>query len=339
MTSPKTILVTGGAGFLGTNLSRLLLERGDHVIVLDNLMSGMRDNIDGLQEHENLRFIDDDILNLPAIQNDIPKLDEIYHLACPASPPMYQKDPINTWEISTFGTSYVAKLALRDTAKLLFTSTSEVYGDPDIHPQTEAYRGNVNIVGPRACYDEGKRAAETLLMDYHRQHDLPIRIVRIFNTYGPHMDPNDGRVVSNFICQALRGENLTIYGDGQQTRSFCYVDDLVNGLVAMMDNDKDFLGPVNIGNPGEFTIEELAKLVISQINAFGGKPVELVYKDLPVDDPKMRRPNNDLARETLGWSPKIPLQEGLSRTIPWFQHALDLSDNTAPRMRTGSLDL
>lgn len=306
---PKTVLITGGAGFLGTNLGLKLLREGHHVIALDNFFTGTRSNIQLQAQYDGFHFIEADVVEpLPEMQ-----VDEIYHLACPASPPAYQKDPVYTMKISVLGAINVLDLAVKCQAKVLLASTSEIYGDPEVHPQTEAYRGAVNTLGIRACYDEGKRAAETLFMDYHRQHAARVKIMRIFNTYGPYMDPKDGRVVSNFICQALRGEELTIYGDGQQTRSFCYVDDLINGMVALMNSADDVTGPVNIGNPHEFTMLELAQLVQEKIGS-----TQLAYQPLPQDDPKQRRPDISKAKAELHWEPLVKLSEGLDKTIPWF---------------------
>lgn len=309
----KKILVTGAAGFLGSNLCLHLLDKGYHVVGFDNFYTGQANNIDMLKTHKNFDFVEGSInepLTLPH------KFDEIYNMACPASPPAYQRDPIYTWQTSVFGMWHVLQFAQRMGAKVLQASTSEVYGDPEIHPQPESYVGHVNPIGIRSCYDEGKRAAETLCMDWHRQHGLPIKLIRIFNTYGPQMDPNDGRVVSNFIVQALKGQDITIYGTGQQTRSFCYVSDLINGIVATMEKTSDSqIGPVNLGNPGEFTMLELAELVIKAT----GSTSKITYHPLPGDDPKQRRPNIERAKEWLNWEPVVPLAEGLEKTIPWFR--------------------
>lgn len=309
----KSILVTGGAGFIGTNLCRYLLDQGHKVFCLDNLYSGRESNISDLKSNPNFEFIHHDITKSIELNN----LDQIYNLACPASPPSYQKNPIQTWKSSVFGIYNILELSRRNgNIPVLHSSTSEVYGDPLQHPQKETYWGNVNPIGIRSCYDEGKRAAESLLFDYYRTYQLPIRVIRIFNTYGPYMDPLDGRVVSNFIIQALQNENITIYGDGSQTRSFQYIDDLILAMDKMMNNDKNFIGPINLGNPNEFTIEELANIVkeiIPQSNS------QIVKKELPQDDPKLRRPDITLAKEILGWEPKIPLETGIIKTIEYFK--------------------
>jgi len=307
----KTIVVTGGAGFIGSHLCEYLLDKGERVICLDNLFTGSKENIKHLRDNPNFSFINHDIID--PINLDTEMIDQIYNLACPASPVHYQYNPVRTIKANTQGVINMLGLAKKHKARILQASTSEVYGDPLEHPQTEEYRGNVNTIGPRACYDEGKRVAETLFFDYHRQHKVDIRIVRIFNTYGPRMAENDGRVVSNFIIQALRGEDITIYGGGEQTRSFCYVSDLVAGLYKLMNQDK-VTGPINIGNPGEFTIEELAKKVIEQTKAKS----KIVYKDLPQDDPKKRKPNIELAKKHLKWEPTINLDTGLKSTIEYF---------------------
>ncbi|MCF6276019.1 MAG: SDR family oxidoreductase [Robiginitomaculum sp.] len=312
----KRILVTGGAGFLGSHLCKALLERGADVICLDNLFCGQKDNIVPLMDNPHFEFIRHDV-TFPVYL----EIDEIYNLACPASPFHYQHDPVQTLKTSVHGAINMLGLAKRLGAKILQTSTSEVYGDPSVHPQPEDYNGNVNPIGPRACYDEGKRAAETLFFDYHRQHGLDIRVARLFNTYGPNMHPNDGRVVSNFIVQALKGEDITIFGDGSQTRSFCYVDDLVAALLAFMAQD-DCIGPMNMGNPGEFTIKELAEAVIE----LTGTKSKLIFKDLPADDPKQRQPDISLARKHLGWEPKTNLREGLVHTIAYFNDLLKRTD-------------
>lgn len=304
------VLVTGGAGFLGSNLCDRLIQEGNEVICVDNLYTGSKENIRHLLEHPNFEFIRHDV-----IQPLYVEVDQIYNLACPASPPHYQHDPIKTAQTSVLGAMNMLGLAKRLNARILQASTSEVYGDPEVHPQPEHYRGNVNPIGIRSCYDEGKRMAETLFFDYHRQHNVEIKVMRIFNTYGPRMNPDDGRVVSNFIVQALRGDDITIYGDGKQTRSFCYVDDLIEGMYRLMNSDKDFTGPVNIGNPGEFTMLQLADLVLE----LTGSKSKLVYKPLPGDDPTQRKPIISLAKEKLDWEPIIPLREGLEKTIAYFK--------------------
>ena len=305
-------LVTGGAGFLGSHLCERLLNEGHEVICLDNYFTGRMANVAHLRDNKCFELIRHDVTEPILLE-----VDRIFNLACPASPIHYQFNPVKTIKTSVMGAINMLGLAKRVKARILQASTSEVYGDPAVHPQTEDYWGNVNPIGIRSCYDEGKRVAETLFMDYHRQNNVDIRIVRIFNTYGPRMLPNDGRVVSNFIVQALKGEDLTIYGDGSQTRSFCYVDDLIEGFVRMMDQDK-IIGPVNIGNPGEFTMLELAKEVLD----LTGSKSKIVYKPLPGDDPKMRRPNIDLAKSALGWEPTIPLRKGLEKTIAYFDELL-----------------
>lgn len=310
----KRILVTGGAGFIGSHLCKKLLQQGHKVICLDNMYTGIYDNIKSLYEDKNFVFINADINNSIDL-----KVDQIYNLACPASPVHYQHDPIMTAKTSFLGALNVLELAKKNKARVLQASTSEVYGDPLIHPQTELYRGNVNAIGPRACYDEGKRIAETLFFDYQRQYGVDIRVVRIFNTYGPNMLEDDGRVVSNFIVQALNNEDITIYGDGTQTRSFCYVDDLVDGLLKMMEND-NFSGPVNLGNPHEITVYELAQIIIEKT----GSNSKIVYKDLPEDDPTKRRPAIELAKTKLNWQPTVTINEGLDRTIEYFKRRFDL---------------
>ncbi|SOE53330.1 UDP-glucuronate decarboxylase [Fibrobacter sp. UWT3] len=305
-------LVTGGAGFLGSHLCERLLNDGHEVICLDNYFTGRMVNVAHLRDNRNFELIRHDVTEPILLE-----VDRIFNLACPASPIHYQFNPVKTIKTSVMGAINMLGMAKRVKARILQASTSEVYGDPAVHPQTEDYWGNVNPIGIRSCYDEGKRVAETLFMDYHRQNNVDIRIVRIFNTYGPRMLMNDGRVVSNFIVQALKGEDLTIYGDGSQTRSFCYVDDLIEGFVRMMNQDK-IIGPVNIGNPGEFTMLELAKEVLD----LTGSKSKIVYKPLPGDDPKMRRPNIDLAKSALGWEPKIPLRQGLEKTIVYFEELL-----------------
>lgn len=305
----KKILVTGGAGFIGSHLCRQLVNEGQEVICMDNLFTGSKKNIEDLLTKSNFEFMRHDVTQPVNF-----KVDEIYNLACPASPIHYQYNPIATMRTSILGASNMLELAREQGARILQASTSEVYGDPLVHPQLESYWGNVNPIGIRSCYDEGKRAAETLFMDYYRQFSVPIKIIRIFNTYGPAMHPNDGRVVSNFIVQALRENDLTVYGEGQQTRSFCYVDDLVSGMIKMMNSEETFIGPVNLGNPGEFTILELAEMVI----AMTGEKSKIVYEKLPADDPQKRKPDISLAKEKLDWVPKVTLQEGLKKTIHYF---------------------
>ena len=304
------ILVTGGAGFIGSFLCERLLDQGAEVLCVDNFFTGTRSNVAHLLGHPRFELLRHDV-TFPLFV----EVDQIYNMACPASPVHYQFDPVQTTKTSVHGAINMLGLAKRTKAKILQASTSEVYGDPDVHPQPESYWGNVNPLGPRACYDEGKRCAETLFFDYHRQHNLTIKVARIFNTYGPRMHPNDGRVVSNFIMQALRGENITIYGDGEQTRSFCYVDDLVEGLIRLMETPDDVTGPVNLGNPGEFTIRELAETVIELTHSSS----KLTQLPLPPDDPRQRRPDITLAGELLDWSPKIRLREGLKPTIEYFR--------------------
>jgi len=306
----KRILVTGGAGFLGSHLCERLLKEGHDVICADNFFTGSKDNIRHLLDNPYFELMRHDV-TFPLFV----EVDEIYNLACPASPIHYQHDPVQTTKTSVHGAINVLGLAKRVGAKVFQASTSEVYGDPEIHPQPEEYRGNVNPIGPRACYDEGKRCAETLFFDYHRQHGVKIKVARIFNTYGPRMHPNDGRVVSNFIMQALRNEAITIYGDGQQTRSFCYCDDLIDGFVRMMATPDDITGPINLGNPGEFTIKQLAEKVIEMI----GSKSTLTFEDLPVDDPLQRKPIIEKAQKHLGWAPKIALDDGLKKTIAYFE--------------------
>lgn len=313
----KRVLVTGGAGFLGSHLCAALLAEGADVICLDNLFCGQKDNIVPLMGNPYFEFIRHDV-TFPIYL----EVDEIYNLACPASPFHYQHDPVQTLKTSVHGAINMLGLAKRVGARIFQASTSEVYGDPDVHPQPESYHGNVNPIGPRACYDEGKRAAETLFFDYHRQHGLDIRVARIFNTYGPNMHPNDGRVVSNFIVQALKGEDISIFGDGSQTRSFCYVDDLIAGFIAFMAQEKT-IGPMNMGNPNEFTIKELAEAVIE----LTGTKSKLTFLDLPADDPKQRQPNIDLAEKTLSWAPKTELKQGLSKTITYFDDLLQRTDS------------
>ena len=304
------VLVTGGAGFIGSHLCRRLVENGDEVLCADNLFTGSKQNIRALMDYENFEFIRHDVTQPLMVE-----VDRIFNLACPASPVHYQYNPIKTMKTSILGALNTLGLAKRVHARILQASTSEVYGNPQVHPQPEAYWGCVNPIGIRSCYDEGKRAAETLFFDYHRQNHVDIKVIRIFNTYGPNMNVSDGRVVSNFIVQALRGEPITIYGDGSQTRSFCYVDDLVEGMLRMMDSREGFTGPVNLGNPGEFTMVELAKLVLE----LTGSSSELVYQPLPQDDPTQRKPVIDLARKELDWEPIVALREGLEKTISYFQ--------------------
>ena len=310
----RRVLVTGGAGFIGSHLVDRLLADGHDVLCVDNLFTGTRDNIAHLRGHERFEFLRHDVTFPLYVE-----VDEIYNFACPASPIHYQHDPVQTTKTSVHGAINMLGLAKRLGARILQASTSEVYGDPAVHPQTEEYWGNVNPIGPRSCYDEGKRCAETLFFDYHRQHGLDIKVARIFNTYGPRMHPADGRVVSNFIVQALTGEPLTIYGDGLQSRSFCFVDDLIDGIVALMDSEAGFTGPVNLGNPDEFTMRELAEAVL----ALTGSKSTLVEAPLPADDPRQRQPDISLARARLGWEPSIALREGLERTIQDFRQRLD----------------
>jgi UDP-glucuronate decarboxylase len=316
----KRVLVTGGAGFLGSWLCERLLERGCMVLCMDNYFTGSRMNVEHLLDNKHFEIMRHDV-TFPLFV----EVDEIYNLACPASPIHYQHDPVQTTKTSVHGAINMLGLAKRTRAKIMQASTSEVYGNPTVHPQPESYWGNVNPTGPRSCYDEGKRCAETLFFDYHRQHKLRIKVARIFNTYGPRMHPFDGRVVSNFIRQALAGEPITIFGSGQQTRSFCYRDDLVEGMIRMMNGPDDFPGPVNIGNPGEFTIRQLAELTLE----LTGSQAPLVEKPLPVDDPERRRPDITLAKQKLGWEPTVPLPEGLAKTIDWFK-SVRLDDFRAP---------
>ena len=307
----KNVLVTGGAGFIGSHLSKALLQLGHYVICLDNLFTGRKDNISDIIDNPNFEFVNHDITE-PYFRDNI---DEIYNLACPASPIHYQYNPIKTIKTCTLGVINILGLAKKNNAKVLQASTSEVYGDPKIHPQTEKYSGNVNPIGFRSCYDEGKRCSETLFMDYHREHNLKIKIIRIFNTYGPNMSNNDGRVISNFIFQAIKGENLTINGDGNQTRSFQYIDDLVEGMIKMMNTNDQFIGPVNIGNPIEISINKLASMILELSNSKS----EIIFKDLPEDDPKRRNPDISLANEKLNWMPKFGLETGLLNTIKYFK--------------------
>jgi UDP-glucuronate decarboxylase len=306
----KKILVTGGAGFLGSHLCKRLLAEGNDVICLDNYFTGSKENVQELIGHKYFELLRHDV-TFPLFV----EVDEIYNLACPASPIHYQHDPVQTTKTSVIGAINMLGLAKRLKIKILQASTSEVYGDPAVHPQVESYWGNVNPIGPRSCYDEGKRCAETLFFDYHRENNVDIKVMRIFNTYGPNMNPSDGRVVSNFIMQALRGEDITIYGDGSQTRSFCYVDDLVDGMIKLMGSRDGFTGPVNIGNPGEFTIKQLAEKVIELTESKS----KLIYEDLPQDDPLQRRPDITLAQEELKWEPHIQLEQGLVKTIEYFK--------------------
>ena len=309
----KRILVTGGAGFLGSHLCERLLAEGNDVLSVDNYFTGRKDNIAHLLDHPRFEAMRHDICFPLYVE-----VDEIYNLACPASPVHYQFDPVQTTKVSVIGAINMLGLAKRVRAKIFQASTSEVYGDPSVHPQTEEYRGNVNPLGPRACYDEGKRCAETLFFDYHRQHRLRIKVVRIFNTYGPRMHPNDGRVVSNFIVQALRGEDITLFGDGSQTRAFCYVDDLIEGFLRMMATGEEVTGPINLGNPHEIPVRALAERVI----ALTGSRSRIVYRPLPQDDPTQRCPDITRARAVLGWEPSIALDDGLSRTIAYFERLL-----------------
>jgi UDP-glucuronate decarboxylase len=309
----QRVLITGGAGFLGSHLSERLVLAGHDVICLDNFFTGNKRNVEHLQGKYNFELMRHDVTFPLYVE-----VDRIYNLACPASPIHYQRDPVQTTKTSVHGAINMLGLAKRVKARILQASTSEVYGDPEIHPQPEGYLGRVNTIGPRACYDEGKRCAETLFFDYWRQHQLEVKVMRIFNTYGPRMHPNDGRVVSNFIVQALRGDPITIYGTGAQTRSFCYVDDLIDGMVRLMNSPADFTGPVNIGNPGEFTMLELAEKVLT----LTGSNSKLVFEPLPQDDPKQRQPDIDLAKQELGWQPKVTLEDGLKETIRYFRDLL-----------------
>ena len=304
------ILITGGAGFLGSHLTEKLLKEGNDVLVVDNYFTGSKENLAHLLSNSRLELMRHDVTFPLYVETN-----QIYNLACPASPVHYQYDPVQTTKTSVHGAINMLGLAKRTRARILQASTSEVYGDPEIHPQPEEYWGRVNPIGIRSCYDEGKRCAETLFFDYNRQHNLDIKVVRIFNTYGPRMHPNDGRVVSNFIVQALQGKDITIYGDGQQTRSFCYVDDLIDAMVRMMNSEQGFTGPVNIGNPGEFTMLQLAETVLK----LSGSKSKIVYQPLPSDDPKQRQPNIDLAKAKLGWQPKVHLEDGLKETIAYFK--------------------
>ena len=316
----KQVLVTGGAGFLGSHLCEVLVEEGEDVLCLDNFYTGSRANIQHLLGKPNFELLRHDVTFPLYIE-----VDEVYNLACPASPIHYQHDPVQTTKTSVHGAINMLGLAKRTGAKILQASTSEVYGDPEEHPQSEDYWGHVNPIGPRSCYDEGKRCAETLFFDYRRQHNLPIKVARIFNTYGPRMHPDDGRVVSNFIVQALKGESLTIYGDGSQTRSFCYVDDLVTGLIRLMRTEDDCTGPVNLGNPDEFQIKQLAERVLALV----GSRSNIIYKELPQDDPQQRRPDITLAKARLNWQPSIALDDGLFRTVEYFRALLAQGDPKA----------
>lgn len=307
------VLITGGAGFLGSNLAEKLLKRGDEVVSLDNFRTSLPSNIERLRDYDKFSFIEQDVVDPFDVESD-----QIYNLACPASPPLYQIDPLYTAAISYHGIINCLELARKTGARVFQASTSEVYGDPVVHPQTECYRGNVNTIGPRACYDEGKRFAETLCADYNRMYGSDIRIVRIFNTYGPYMNPDDGRVVSNFIVQALKGEEITIYGDGSQTRSFCYVDDLIKGFDSLMNSSCDYQ-PINMGNPNEFTVKELAEKVIEKVNP----SLNIIYKPLPQDDPLQRKPDISQAKNKLGWEPSIQLADGLDKTIAHFDSVLN----------------
>ena len=306
----KRILVTGGAGFIGNQPCRRLLNEGNYVICLDNFFTGLKQHIEDMLDNPNFELVEHDIVDPIDIA-----CEQIYNLACPASPPHYQYDPVKTMKTSVLGILNMLELAKKQEATILHASTSEVYGNPLVHPQQESYWGNVNPIGIRSCYDEGKRAAETLLMDYHRQYGVDIRIIRIFNTYGPNMDPNDGRVVSNCIMQAIQGEDITIYGDGSQTRSFCYVDDLVEGAIRMMNNDKGFIGPVNLGNPSERTVLNLAQMVLEMT----GSKSKLSFMPLPSDDPIKRKPDITKAQQMLGWEPVVDIKDGLSNTIEYFK--------------------
>ena len=315
------VLVTGGAGFLGSHLCDRLIARGDEVLCVDNFYTGGKGNVRHLMGNKNFELMRHDVTFPLYVE-----VDRIFNLACPASPVHYQHDPVQTTKTSVHGAINMLGLAKRLKARILQASTSEVYGDPAMHPQREEYWGNVNPIGPRSCYDEGKRCAETLFFDYWRQHQLAIKVMRIFNTYGPRMQPDDGRVVSNFIVQALKGDPITLYGDGQQTRSFCYVDDLIEGMLRLMDSDQSITGPINIGNPVEFTMRELAELVI----AITGSKSTLAFRPLPQDDPKQRRPDIAQARAKLGWEPKVALADGLKETVDYFRRTLDFTADLAP---------
>lgn len=309
----KRILITGGAGFIGSHLCKKLLKEDNYVICLDNFFTGSRENVKELIDNPYFKIVEHDIT-----KEYSEKVDEIYNLACPASPPRYQYDPIKTNKTSVIGILNMLELAKRSGAKILQASTSEVYGDPKVHPQTESYWGNVNPIGVRSCYDEGKRCAETFMADYHRCYGVDTRIIRIFNTYGPNMDPDDGRVVSNFIIQALKGEDITVYGDGSQTRSFCYVDDLIDGIIKMMNNPQGFIGPVNLGNPNERTVLDFAKMIIEMT----GTKSKIIYKSLPSDDPAQRRPDLTTAVKELGWRPTTDIKVGIQKTIEYFENKI-----------------
>ena len=313
----RRVLISGGSGFLGSHLSERLLELGCQVLCVDNFFTGARRNIEHLLGHKHFELLRHDITHPLFVE-----VDEIFNLACPASPIHYQKDPVQTTKTSVIGAINMLGLAKRLKIKILQASTSEVYGDPAVHPQHETYWGHVNPIGPRSCYDEGKRCAETLFFDYWRQHRLPIKVVRIFNTYGPRTHPNDGRVVSSFIVQALRNQDITVFGDGEQTRSFCYVDDLIRGLISMMETRPETIGPINLGNPDEFTMRELAELIL----ALTGSRSKIVHRPLPQDDPRQRKPDISEAERLLGWRPITPLQEGLAKTIPYFEQLLAQED-------------
>ncbi len=310
----KKILVTGGAGFIGSHLCKRLLNEGNEVVCLDNFFTGSKENVSELLSNPKFKLVEHDI-----IEEYFEKVDEIYNMACPASPPHYQYDPIKTNKTSVIGILNMLELAKKNNAKILQASTSEVYGDPKVHPQTESYWGNVNPIGIRSCYDEGKRCAETFMMDYNRQYGVDTRIIRIFNTYGPNMDPNDGRVVSNFIIQALKGQDITVYGDGSQTRSFCYVDDLVDGIIKMMNNPQGFIGPVNLGNPSERSVLDFAKMIIEMTNTKS----KIVYNPLPCDDPMQRKPDLTVAKRELDWQPTTDIKVGIKKTIDYFENKIN----------------
>jgi UDP-glucuronate decarboxylase len=320
MLGNRRVLVTGGAGFIGSHLCEQLLARGDEVLCVDNFFTATRPNVAGLMLNSRFELVRHDVCFPLYVE-----VDKIYNLACPASPVHYQFDPVQTTKTSVHGAINMLGLAKRVKAKILQASTSEIYGDPEVHPQTEDYWGHVNPIGPRSCYDEGKRCAETLFFDYHRQHKLRIKVARIFNTYGPRMHPNDGRVVSNFIVQAFRNMDITVYGDGTQTRSFCYVDDLVEGLIRLMETSDEAVGPVNLGNPEEFTIRQLAEIVVE----ITGSASKIVHRPLPTDDPKQRQPEISKAQELLGWRPTVPLREGLTKTAAYFEDLLAREPATA----------
>ncbi|MBF7013815.1 SDR family oxidoreductase [Novosphingobium resinovorum] len=325
---PPLTLVAGGAGFIGSHLCAELLARGDHVVCLDNLQTARPSNLRLLEDHPNFEFVEGDIVNvLPStILDRAARFARVYNLACAASPPQYQADPEHTMLTCVLGTDNLLRLAESAGARFLLTSTSEVYGDPEIHPQREDYRGWVNCTGPRACYDEGKRAAEAMAFDFARLGRAQVRVARIFNTYGPHMHPHDGRVVSNLVCQALSGRDITVYGDGTQTRSFCYVSDMVEGLIRLMESDIDGLEPINLGNPEERTVNELLEAVLALVD----RPVQITHLPLPVDDPRRRRPDISRAETMLGWHPRMPLAQGLARTCAWFAEEIGACDCTEP---------